>query len=385
MEPITREQLYTKYPELKDIATRLEESLVETEEFNKKLKSNEHGALPEGSKSLAAKNANHASIKKYLENGEWKTTVYAARPGRQYFEEKLDTLLARNPDAFYIEVYNGKRELSPIISKTFFLSETKTKEGLAGTESELEEEAQKKAPVTIEEMMKAVDEKMKESGNGKGSDGDRYKILQMQFEAQLKDAATASEKRELIAKHKVDLKELHDEIKSLNEEIDELKEELGDAESDLAGFEKEVAAKEENPIIAIGAKILERGLVGLVVNNKEIGESIGLDEAAKKSILGRYQDKSGKATSTASPGADEFEVEEEGKLDPKHLEGCKIVSTVCRQLPFVEFQKVYLFFEFIADKDGNIDLEKLNKAAAAVLVLEEQEKKGAKKEEATTV
>lgn len=331
-------EIFKKYPDIEDIAIRLEESEKETKERNKSRgkENNEPVQNNEGNnKRVFYYCAEHAVISHFYKESRWEQTPYTLKAGREAFLKDLAKILeTRNPDAIKVQIYKGKtRKTDPAYSKDIYLSENQPEETNNNQDNS-----------GIGSLVKKFDESLNETKKVPHNANFQIELLRKEFEAQLKEQQHSSEIKELKQQHQNEVNELQYIINEKDEYIEELEDELDENEGELSGFREESEKEKSTPFgeIILGRVLVQAGENLLKQNPKILKIGLGLsdDEITKifeketqKLEAGKAGDNSGFSETAAT---DDY-----AGLDEKHVQGIKDLIQFFKQIKIEEFKKLF--------------------------------------------
>lgn len=289
MDPINLEQIYAEYPQLEDIALRLQHSYEEAEKKNKEKKLTRNDLPAEGQASRRPRHVSatceHAFIEKFYNGSRWEKTYHVPLPGRENFETNLQRIFARKPQAIVIVIVNGakinastKSEKIQIVLKkdAEIPEEPKNNDSevintISSMLGELKETAQKQPAITTDP---------------KGE----LSLANLSYAQKLTEIEHKYEIETLKRDHRYEIDKLHDEyekqIDDLNEEIDALNEEIEELESEkvqteanLNGIDEKIKKAQNPGYIDLAGKILANAATNLMKNHtKGLAQLGGVSE-----------------------------------------------------------------------------------------------------------
>jgi len=349
-------QLFKRFPELEEIANRLDESEKKTKEKNDAI-SKKPSEFTEGMKPkrIPIYHPEHCVISDTYNEGRWDKTPYTPKPGKEAFLQDIAKAIeGRKAEGIRIKIYNGKLCKGEPVYKTdvYFIEDVPI------------EETKKSNAVSSEglgDVMQKFDQSLEKINANPGSNSHyEIKLLRKDFEAQLKQKEHEAEIKELKHLHTQEIKELQDNIEELKEEVEYLEEDLDDKEGELSGLQnKEHKASFGEVMLArvvtqAGENLLKNNpnllKIGLGLTDEEIKE-VWKNSGEQKKIESKGEDNS----SFETTATDEY-----AGLDEKQVQGIKDVVLFLKQLPFEDFRKIYTIFAHMQDRQS----EKLNHALA---------------------
>jgi len=307
MELLTITQLYEKYPNIEDIANRLEISKAQAEKAYKERKEQKNKKstteeIPGGKTSRILKVPyEHARIFQYYTAGTWHETHFLFQPGKEVFEQNLMRIMARKPDAITIQLNNSSKVTSLTKPQTIEIVFNKDVQIPLQKNNEQENETVLK----IQEQLNGLQEQIKNAPTVNANNVGES-IEKLNFAQQLKDIQHTNtlenlkrdhryEKDNIVREYEKQIDELNETIEDLEAEIEELEAERAETEDNLSGIEKTIA-EAKNPSLLqllgkIGSNVIEtfakENIAGvskfLKVDEKELSEYfLGKEEAEKE-------------------------------------------------------------------------------------------------------
>ena len=176
-------EIFKKYPDIEDIAVRLEASEKEAKkkqkEKDKRGKGNNE-PVPSGetgSKRVFHYLPEHAVISHYYKEGRWEQSPFDIKAGREAFLQDLAKILeTRDPDAIKVEIFKGKtRKSDAAYTKDIYLSEDQPEPSPSGEENS-----------ELGSLVKKFDESLNTAKKNPGNSSFQIELLRKEFEAQLK-------------------------------------------------------------------------------------------------------------------------------------------------------------------------------------------------------
>lgn len=329
-------EIFKKYPDIEDIAIRLEESEKQARERNKN-RTNEPVPGGEGnSKRIFQYCPEHAVISHFYKEGRWEQTPYTIKPGREAFLKDLAKVLeTRNPDAIKVQIYKGKTgKNEAVYSKDIYLSEHQPE---ASPNSQEQSE--------LGSLVKKFDESLTEAKKNPEVSSYQIELMRKQFEAQLREQQIQSEMRDIARDHQTEINELQATIAKQKEYIAELEEELDEYEGELSGLQEESKKEKETPFgeIILGRVLMQAGENLLKNNPKILKIGLGLSDEEVKKIFDGETGKLevGKTANDSSSFSETQATDEYAGLDEKHAQGIKDLIAFFKQINVGEFKKLF--------------------------------------------
>lgn len=327
--------IFKKYPEIEDIAIRLDESEKEAKEKNKGRGAENKEPVPtneESGKRVFMYFAEHAVISHFYKEGRWEQTPYTLKPGREAFLKDLAKILeTRDPDAIKVEIYKGKtRKTEPVYAKDIYLSENQPE-----TDNVQEHPG-------LGSLVKRFDETLSETKKNPDTSGFQIELLRKEFEAQLKEQQHGSEIKELKQYHQSEINTLQSIITQKDEYIEELEDELDEYEGELNGFHEESKKEKSTPFgeIILGRVLVQAGENLLKQNPKILKIGLGLSDEEVKKIFekdaGQLESEKTNDTSGFSESANDLT-----GLDEKQVQGINDLIQFFKQVNVSEFKKLF--------------------------------------------
>ncbi len=330
-------EIFKKYPEIEDIAIRLDESEKESKEKEKnKNKGTESGNGTVPGQRLYVYTPEHAVISYFYKDGRWEQTPYTLKIGRENFLKDLAKILeTRNPDAIKVEIYRGKtRKTEPIYSKDIYLSDSQPSSSPDADEQSGE----------LGSLVKKFGEKLTETKESPDASNLKIELLRKDFEAQLTEHRHNSTIKDLNHQHQSEINGLQAIITQKDEYIEELEGQLDDTEGELNGLHEESKKVKDSPLgeIILSRVLTQAGENLLKQNPKILKIGLGLSEDEVKKIFesdpkkleaGKADDSSSFSESTS---ADDYK-----GLDEKHAQGIKDLIGFFKQIKVEEFKKLF--------------------------------------------
>ena len=333
-------EIFKKYPDIEDIAIRLDESEKETKEKNRN-RGNNTNLSEEGGASKRKKTfqytAEHEIISQFYKDGSWEQTPCTAKSGRENFLKDLAKLLeTRNPDAIKIEIFKGKTcKGGAVYTKDIYLSETGAQKGTNAGEQSAE----------LGSLVKKFDEKLTETKESPDASNLKIELLRKDFDAQIKENEHKSAIKDLGNEHQKEINALQATIKEKDKYIEELEADLNEYEGELSGFEEESRKEKALPFSAlIFSRVLVQAGENLLKQNPKILKiGLGLSEDEVKKIFETDAKKieSGQAANDSSSFSETTSEGDYAGLDEKHAEGIKEMVDFFKQVSVTEFKKLY--------------------------------------------
>ena len=417
MKCVHPEKLFKQFPQLQEIADRLEKSEQQANEKSgtpsntqtckdcdgkgKKEIENPQGENPQGGNTIEEKckpckpckgtgsiykrgysppHAEHFLISRYRKNGIWKNTVYSSESGKQEFVNAVDTCLNNNdPDAITVRLFPRSSERNTKNKKAqevdvYFSDEAER----APEKSQFEDE--------MKNRLNGLEEKLANSVVEPNSTHDLLAEVKMLR----KDNEFTLEKIKITTEYEAKLKTLQDENEALQQELEKADSDIESLEADLAESEKGLGSvhehyqkKEQSPLIPILGAAIENGFKGLAMKHPVLLEGFNLSEEQKKKLLGEFKDgkkieqgaenKNGKTSFEDAPSGIDADLKDKSK---EHADALKNFWLWLKALPLEQFKTVYTINFSMLTKEGTLD-EEIAKAIAEKI-------EDAKKTETTT-
>lgn len=370
----TLEDIYASFPELEEIAMRLEDSEKEATAKNKERKNTKMENQPDFQFSSDKKkrtlcvNAEVSRISDFYKDKRWTATSYISKPGRKEFEFQLMRVIeTRNPDALKIKVFPSNRELTCRLDKTVWLNkdefsdtadkqETNTTRSLGAVET------------AIEQLKKDFAE-----NNQKGTNtidmNTQMQIINLQHAQNLKDIKHAQEIESLKRDYEDKIRQYQQELDNRDDEIEDLEQELADVEDSLNGIEDKIEAAKNPSYMDIAAKVVSRGIENLAKDNKKlIGNFLGMTESDLDNYFKDKDDNKQISTQTNSSAAS-YSTEEQtdsfSHLDEEKRKFAESLTAMVTAMDIESLRIIVTIIQMITDEDfalNNIAEELLKKA-----------------------
>lgn len=319
-------EIFEKYPDIEDIAIRLEQSETEAKEKNSKTEPS-----TESNKRIFIHTPEHAVISRYYKGGRWEQSPFVPKPGRKPFLDDLAKILeTRKPDAIKVEIFKGKTEKSGVVY---------SKELYFNSEPEIKNEQEQ-----LGAFEKKLDEKLEQFRQEPGTNNLQIELLRKDFQSQLAEQKHNSEIRELNLRHQAEISALQTAISQRDEYIRELESELDENEGTLGSLKAEAEKEKATPFgeILLGRVLAQAGENILKNNPKILKVGLGLSDADVKRIFEREGTKElAGAKAEDNSGFSECAVDDLSNLDEKHAQGIKDLIGFFKQIPVEEFKKLY--------------------------------------------
>ncbi len=286
------DELFKEFPELEEIAMRLDDSEKAAEAANKKLSkkpSNDSSGgdtLPvvSGKSRIRQVYPEHATITDYYQNKAWYKTPYALKSGRKEFElGVLRVVDTRDPSAIVIQIYPSSRKQAhqkPLYEKTIWLKEDdKTDDAEKHSSIKVHDDNMLgEIKSQMEKLQLEFQEGMKKSPAAGGDIETQLKLMQLQQAQSLKELEHKYELEKLERNHKDEIRDLEREIEERDAEIEDLKLELAEVDANLNGIEEKIEAAKNPDWINVAGKVVSRGIEGFIKENVPlVSDSLGLD------------------------------------------------------------------------------------------------------------
>jgi len=325
-------EIFKNYPDIEDIAIRLEQSENDTRKRNKTQKTESSANTEGGGKRIFQNVPEHALITAFYKGGRWEQSPFTPKAGRENFLKDLAKILeTRKPDGIKIEIYKNKTPKSGILySKEIFFSEatgiTEEKSGLG-------------------EMEKRFDEKLEQFRKNPDTNNLQIELLRKDFEKQLLQQQYEAEKKDLNHCHQSEINGLQTAIVQRDEYIEELKDELDEHEGELGSLKAEAKKEKDTPFgeIILSRVLMQAGENLLKHNPKILKIGLGLSDVEIKKIfetdtkeLGEEKKENDNSSFSESSANDEYK-----NLDEKHIEGIKELISFFKNIKVEGFKKVY--------------------------------------------
>lgn len=329
--------IFKKYPEIEDIAIRLDESEKEAKEKNKGRETENKEFIPnneESTKRIFMYFPEHAVISHFYKEGRWEQTPYTLKPGREAFLKDLAKVLeTRDPDAIKVEIYKGKtRKTEPVYSKDIYLSENHQE-----TDTGVQEH------LGLGSLVKRFDETLSETKKNPDASSFQIELLRKEFETQLKEQQYSSEIKELKQYHQSEINTLQSIITQKDEYIEELEDELDEYEGELNGFHEESKKEKSTPFgeIILGRVLVQAGENLLKQNPKILKIGLGLSDEEVKKIFEKDAEQLESAKTNDTSGFSEPNANDLTGLDEKHTQGINDLIQFFKQISLSEFKKLF--------------------------------------------
>jgi hypothetical protein len=349
--------IFTKYPDIEDIAIRLEQSENEAKDKNKK--QNEPVANTEaGGKRFFQYVPEHCVISHFYKEGRWQQTPFTAKPGREVFLKDLAKIIeTRKPDAIKIEIYKGKTEKSGVqYSREIFFEQEADK-----THTEQHQ---------LGMLEKRFDEKLEKFKTNPDANNLQIEILRKDFEKQLTEQQHKSEIKDLNHQHQVEINGLQIAVQQRDEYIKELEDELDESDGELGSLKAEAQKEKERPFgeIILGRVLMQAGENILKHNPKILKIGLGLSDSEIKEIFKKDTKELGEAkTESDNSSFSENTNDDLSGLEEKHKQGITDLNTFFKQIKVEEFKKTYTINCMLQDsKTGFLNVELADKVLAFI-------------------
>lgn len=369
----TIEQIYSEFPELEEIAMRLEDSEKEATAKNRERKNSKIENQPDfqfssdKKKRTLSVNAEVSRISDFYKDKRWNQTSYISKPGRKEFEFQLMRVIeTRNPDAIKIKVFPSNRELTCRLDKTVWLNrdefsdtadkqETNTTRSLGAVEN------------AIEQLKKDFAE-----NNQKGTNtidmNTQMQIINLQHAQNLKDIKHAQEIESLKRDYEDKIRQYQQELDNRDNEIEDLEQELADVEDNLNGIEDKIEAAKNPSYVEIAAKVVSRGIENLAKDNKKlIGNFLGMSESDLDSYFKDKEDDSKQITTSTSNAtySTEEQTDSFSHLDDEKRRFAESLTAMVTAMDIENLRVIVTIIQMSTNEDGtlnNIAEELLKKA-----------------------
>jgi hypothetical protein len=254
-----------KYPDIEDIAIRLEQSENTAKEKNNR-------TIEAGTKRKFEYVAEHCVISRFYKGGRWEQSPFTPKPGREAFLKDLAKIIeTRNPDAIRVEIYKAKTEKSGVLysNEIYFKNEEAEEENGLGL------------------LEKKFDEKLEQFKKSPDTNNLQIEILRKEFEAQLTAQKHQSHISEIKHCHQSEINSLQIAIHQRDEYIKELEDELDEHEGELGSLKAEAQKEKDTPFgeIMLGRVLTQAGENILKQNPKILKIGLGLSDAEIKKIF----------------------------------------------------------------------------------------------------
>jgi hypothetical protein len=333
------QELFKKYPDIEDIALRLEQS--ENEAKNKNKKNREPAAEGEaGGKRIFQHVPEHALVSDFYKEGRWEQSPYTAKPGREAFLKDLAKILeSRSPDAVRIKIFRNKTEKSGVLysREIFFQNE--------GEEKNTDTNG-------LGAMEKRFDEKIEQFKKNPDTNNLQIELLRKDFEKQLSEQQHEAHRKDMQHEHQAEINALQLAIRERDEYIKELEDELDENEGELGSLKEEAQKEKDIPFsgIILGRVLTQAGENILKHNPKILQIGLGLSDAEIKKIFEKDSKELGEGKNpTDSSSFSESTGDELAGLDEKHAEGIRELITFFKHLKIEDFKKVYTIDRLLQD------------------------------------
>lgn len=371
----TIEQIYTDFPELEEIAMRLDDSEKEAIAKNKERRSNKNEPADfqmssDKKKRTLSVNAEVSRISDFYKDKRWNATSYISKPGRKEFEAQLMRVVeTRNPDAIKVKVFPSNRELTCRLEKTVWLN----KEEFTDTADKQETSTNRSlgaVETAIEQLKKDFAENNKQGANNTIDFNTQMQIINLQHAQNLKDIQHAQEIEKLKRDHDDKIRQYQQELDNRDNTIEELEEELADVEDSLNGIEDKIEAAKNPNYVDIAAKVVSKGIENLAKDNKKlIGDFLGMSES---DLDGYFKDKEEKSkqiatpnTSTASYSTEASTIDSFSHLDTEKRQFAESLTAMVSTMSIENLRVIVTIIQLSTNEDGtlnNIAEELLKKA-----------------------
>lgn len=291
MERVNLTDIYSKYPQLEDIALRLEASEniannknKERKEFYSKNPTQQPSEPFENNRRsrLNAPQVEHAKIASFLTSGRWNDTHHILQSGRKAFEDNLIRIMNRTPDALKI-VINSSGKIT-INSKPEYIDVViNSGVEMPAAEPDTKRVDEDKVVQKIQEQLAGLTDQIKQA-TPVNSNNVNETVNSLNFAQQLKEIQHTNEIQILKRDHKDEIKEIKTEYER---EIADLNETIEDLEYEIAELEAEKLETEEN-LNGIDERIKKAENPDIIATLGKVGAKV-LQEFAKKNIDGIAQ------------------------------------------------------------------------------------------------
>jgi hypothetical protein len=302
----TLEQIYSEFPELEEIAIRLEDSEKAASQKNRERKSSstkENGEFQmssETKKRSLSVNPEVSRISDFYKDKRWHSTSFISKPGRKEFETNLMRVIeTRNPDAIKVKVFPSSRELTCRLDQTFWLNKDEF-----STDAEKQPSPQNNGLGAIETAIENLKKEFAENSKAPNQGNDmqvQLQIMQLNQAAALKDIKHEAEIERIKRDYEDKIKEYQQVLDEKDAEIEDLEQELADVEESLDGIDEKIEAAKNPSWIDLAGKAVSRGLENLAKDNtKLVGDFLGMTEAELTTYFKEKEDKAKQITTPAS-------------------------------------------------------------------------------------
>lgn len=300
----TLEHIYSEFPELEEIAIRLEDSEKAANQKNRERKSSspkesgEFQMSSESKKRSLSVNPEVSRISDFYKDKRWHSTSFISKPGRKEFETNLMRVIeTRNPDAIKVKVFPSSRELTCRLDQTFWLNKD-----AFSSEADKPQQNQSAGLGAIETAIENLKQQFAENSKAPSQNNEmqvQLQIMQLNQAAALKDIKHETEIERIKRDYEDKIKEYQQALEEKEGEIEDLEQELAEVEESLDGIDEKIEAAKNPSWIDLAGKAVSRGLENLAKDNtKLVGDFLGMTEAE----LGNYfKEKEEKAKQITTP------------------------------------------------------------------------------------
>ncbi len=296
MDQVSINSLYAKYPQLEDIAHRLDQSFKQTEAINnsrkdyKKASSNQTEMAIEDLQKRQprhhSKTPDHAMISKIAINGQWDATMHAMASGKQNFENALMRIMRRNPDAIEVVIAPTSKITSVTKPEIIIIKLKDVEITTPTTINEINSETSQKIAEQLAGLKNEIAKRPEVNLNNFDS-----KISELNFAQQLSEIKHSHEIETLKRDHQrtIDLiereyqkqiEDLKEEIEDLEYEIEDLEAEAAETEDNLSGIEQKIKEAQHPQFIDILGKVGKSITENLIKDNtKGISKFLNINES----------------------------------------------------------------------------------------------------------
>ncbi len=302
----TLEQIYQDFPELEEIAIRLEDSEKAANQKNRERKSSgpkepgEFQMSSEQKKRSLSVNPEVSRISDFYKDKRWHSTSFISKPGRKEFELNLMRVIeTRNPDAIKVKVFPSSRELTCRLDQTFWLNKDEF-----STEADKPQQNQTASLGAIETAIENLKTQFAESSKVPNQNNElqvQIQIMQLNQAAALKEIKHEAEIERIKRDYEDKIKEYQHALDEKEAEIEDLEQELADVEESLDGIDDKIEAAKNPSWIDLAGKAVSKGLENLAKDNtKLVGDFLGMTETELASYFKEKDEKAKQITTTAN-------------------------------------------------------------------------------------
>lgn len=362
--------LFEAFPQLKDMADRLEKSETEakTEKLRLRKTSDTEGAAPavdfpgtpSKRRGYQPKGPEYFLITSYRnKKGSWQNTVYSPDCGRAAFEATIEKCLnAYDPDAIKIKIFYATKHRTAPETNVYF------KEDLEGAEEkpDAHETALKEQLDTLSKKLLKLEEEKGATKEDAGNLQLELKLIRKDHEFAMKEMSLKDDYQRKIVLLERQIDDLQGKLAEKEEEIEALNDELDDAEDSLGSVEEEYKKKELNReqhplvpvLIDVGKGILAHdGVIDAISGGRLTAEA-----KAKliKSLTGEQKLEAPAHEERGASASDVSGVDAEiAHLTKDHQAGLKNFWAWIKQMPVADFQVLYAINMAMTTQAGDLD------------------------------